>query len=219
MSTINATTAASQSTTTNASSTSTIGEGQDRFLKLLVTQLKNQDPLNPVDNAQITSQMAQISTVSGIDKLNATLQTMVASFNVGQSLQATAMIGHSVLATGSVIALEGGSAVGGVELAAAADTVTVSIRDASGQLLRKVDLGAQEAGVLSFQWDGSTDSGASAAAGAYSFAVEAIQGGKKVEATALAAGVVAGVTTGKSGVSLNVNGIGILALSDVKQVM
>jgi flagellar basal-body rod modification protein FlgD len=147
------------------------------------------------------------------------MQSMAASFNAGQSLQATSMIGRSVLATGSLIGLEGGSAVGGVELAAAADRVTVSIRDASGQLLRTLDLGAQDSGVLSFQWNGTTDSGASVAAGGYSFAVEAIQGGTKVEATTLSAGLVAGVTTGKSGVTLNVNGIGTLALSDVKRVM
>lgn len=218
MSTIDATSAASKSTALTGIASASI-DGQDRFLKLLVTQLKNQDPLNPMDNAQITSQMAQISTVSGIDQLNKTLQSMAASFNSAQSLQATSMIGHNVLAPGSVILLQGGSAVGGVELAAAADAVTVSIRDASGQLLHKVDLGAQDSGVLSFQWDGTTDAGANAAAGNYSFAVEATSGGKKIDATALAVGLVGGVTTGKSGVTLNVNGMGAIALSDVRQVM
>ena len=218
MSTISATTAASQSTVP-ASTASTSSDAQDRFLKLLVTQLKNQDPLNPMDNAQITSQMAQISTVSGIDQLNTTLQSMAASFNSAQSLQATAMIGHNVLAPGSVISLQGGSAVGGVDLAAAADAVTVSIRDASGQLLHKVNLGAQDAGLLSFQWDGATDSGANAAAGNYSFAVEATSGGTKIGTTALALGQVGSVTTGKNGVMLNVNGMGAVAISDVRQVM
>jgi flagellar basal-body rod modification protein FlgD len=218
MSTINATTAASQSTVA-ASTASVSNEAQDRFLKLLVTQLKNQDPLNPMDNAQITSQMAQISTVSGIDKLNATMQSMATSFNSAQSLQATAMIGHNVLAPGNVIPLQGGLAVGGVELAAAADAVTVSIRDAAGQLLHKVNLGAQEAGLLSFQWDGATDSGTNAAAGNYSFAVEATSGGKKVGTTALAVGQVNSVTTGKNGVTLNVNELGAIALADVRQVM
>src|SRR6266581_9760134 len=70
---------------------------QDRFLKLLVTQMKNQDPLNPMDNAQVTTQLAQISTVSGIDKLNATLQTMVSGFDASQSLAAANMIGRGVL--------------------------------------------------------------------------------------------------------------------------
>ena len=218
MSTISATTAASQSTVP-ASSASVASDAQDRFLKLLVTQLKNQDPLNPVDNAQITSQMAQISTVSGIDKLNTTLQSMAASFNSAQSLQATSMIGHNVLAPGNVILLRGDSAVGGVELDAAADAVTVSILDASGQLLHKVNLGAQTAGLLSFQWDGATDSGTNAAAGNYSFNVEATSGSKKIGAAALAVGQVASVTTGKNGVMLNVSEIGAIALTDVRQVM
>jgi len=194
-------------------------EAQDRFLKLLVAQLKNQDPLNPMDNAEITSQMAQISTVSGIDKLNTTLQELATGFSANQSLQAAAIIGRSVLVPGSGLELQNGSAAGGVELPQAADKVVVSIRDGSGLVLHKVDLGPQAAGVLGFQWDGVTDSGASAVPGSYSFAVEAAQGGKKIDATALALGLVSGVTQGKGGVGLKVNGMGPVALSDVKQVM
>jgi len=88
---------------TSASSASTTGTAQgteDRFLKLLVTQMKNQDPLNPLDNAQVTSQMAQLSTVTGIEKLNAALTTMSQSFASSQSLQAANMIGHGVLVPG-----------------------------------------------------------------------------------------------------------------------
>ena len=70
---------------------------QDRFMKLLVTQMKNQDPLNPLDNAQVTSQLAQLSTVTGIDKLNATLETMMSNAQNSQSLQASNLIGHAVL--------------------------------------------------------------------------------------------------------------------------
>ena len=202
-----------------ATATPAASEAQDKFLKLLVAQLKNQDPLNPMDNAQITSQMAQISTVSGIDQLNTTLQSMAVSFSADQSLQATAMIGHRVLAPGSTLQLDNGSATGGVDLPQAADKVVISIKDASGQLLQKVDLGAQAAGVVGFQWDGAVDSGAAAAPGSYSFAVEAVQGANKIDATALALGLVSGVTQGKSGVSLNVNGMGALPLSDIKQVM
>jgi len=194
-------------------------EAQDRFLKLLVTQLKNQDPLNPMDNAQITSQMAQISTVSGIDKLNATLQGMATSFSANQSLQATAMIGHSVLVPGNALQLQDGAAQGGVNLPQAADQVVVSILDGSGQVVHKVDLGAQAAGVLGFQWDGATDSGASAAPGSYTFSVNAVQGGNKIDAVALKFGLVGGVTQGKDGTMLKINGAGQVALSDVKQVM
>ena len=202
-----------------AAGTPGANDAQDRFLKLLVTQLKNQDPLNPMDNAQITSQMAQISTVSGIDKLNATLQSMATSFSVGQSLQATAMIGHGVFVPGGTLQLDNGAAQFGVDLPQAADKVTVSILDGSGQLVHKTDLGPQPAGVLGFQWDGVTDSGASATAGRYSFSIEAVQGGKKVDATALVLGMVNGVTQGKDGVTLKINGAGSVALADVKQVM
>ena len=203
----------------NATATKGTDDAQDRFLKLLVTQLKNQDPLNPMDNAQVTSQMAQISTVSGIDKLNATLQGMVASFSANQSLQATAMIGRSVLVPGSALLLQDGAAQGGIDLPLAADQVVVSIVDGSGQVVHKVDLGAQAAGVLGFQWDGVTDSGANAAPGSYSFSIKALQGGDKIDAVALELGLVGGVTQGKDGILLKVNGAGQVALSDVKQVM
>ena len=119
----------------------------------------------------------------------------------------------------SALQLQNGNALGGVDLPQAADKVVVSIRDGSGQVLHKVDLGPQAAGVVNFQWDGVTDSGASAAPGSYSFAVEAVQGGNKIDAVALALGLVNGVTQGAAGATLNVNGMAPVALSDVKQVM
>jgi flagellar basal-body rod modification protein FlgD len=192
---------------------------QSKFLKLLVAQLRNQDPLNPVDNAQMTSQMAQISTVTGIDKLNTTLQQMAASFNAGQSVQATAMIGRNVLVPGSDLQLQNGVALGGASLSQPVDKLTVSIIDGSGLLVHKVDLGPQESGVINFQWDGVTDSGAKAAAGSYSFKLEAVQGGGNVDAVALTMGRVTGVTQAASGTMLNVNGRAPIAVSDVKQVM
>jgi len=202
-----------------AAGTPGASDAQDKFLKLLVAQLKNQDPLSPMDNAQITSQMAQISTVSGIDKLNTTLQSMATSFTANQSLQASSMIGRSVFAPGSSLELQGGQALGGAELPQAADKVVVSIRDAAGQVLHRVDLGPQAAGVVTFQWDGVVDSGASAVPGTYSFAVEAVQGGNKMDAVALAHGLVNSVKQGAGGVMLNVSGVGAVALSDAKQIM
>ena len=89
---------------------------QDRFLKLLVTQMKNQDPLNPMDNAQVTSQMAQLSTVSGIDKVNSTLKALTDSMSAGQALSATGMIGHGALVPGSSLELKNGKAVAGLDL-------------------------------------------------------------------------------------------------------
>ena len=195
------------------------GEAQDRFLKLLVTQLKNQDPLNPMDNAQMTSQMAQISTVSGIERLNQTMQLMVASFTAGQALQATTMIGRQVLTPGNTLRLQNGGAQAALELPQAADAVLVTIRDGSGSAMQRVDLGAQAEGLVSFQWDGVTQGGAQAAPGNYSFSVEASQGGKTLPAEALAQGLVGGVTQAKGGITLNVVGAGLVPLSNVRQVL
>jgi flagellar basal-body rod modification protein FlgD len=110
---------------------------QDRFLKLLVTQLKNQDPLNPMDNAQMTSQMAQISTVEGIDKLNATLKMILEGSNENQAMQAAGAGRPRRAGAGSGLALSGGMAVGGIELDEPADRVTVTIKDASGLAVRR----------------------------------------------------------------------------------
>src|SRR3954453_16603838 len=129
---------------------------QDRFLKLLVTQMKNQDPLNPMDNAQVTSQLAQISTVSGIDKLNQTMSAMSSSFLASQSLQASGLIGHHVLAPGNDVLLVSGAGSAGVELPGAADKVTVTVRGAGGEILKTINMGAQDAGIRTFSWDGST---------------------------------------------------------------
>lgn len=201
-----------QSTTGNVAATG------DRFLKLLVTQLKNQDPLNPLDNAQVTSQMAQLSTVSGIEKLNSTLQSLAASFAATQSMQATSMIGHGVLVPGSAINLKAGAAVAGVELAQPADKVIVSIHNAAGNILQQVDIGARAAGVAAFQWDGATDSG-TAADGAYTFSVNATRGAQKVDASPLAFGQVAAVAPTAQGAMLSIGGLGNVAFSDVKQVV
>jgi flagellar basal-body rod modification protein FlgD len=194
---------------------------QDRFLKLLVAQMKNQDPLNPLDNAQVTSQLAQISTVSGIDKLNATLQTLAAGFAATQSLEAAAMIGRGVLAAGSTLTLANGTAIGGIDLPQTVDRLVVSIKDSSGIVVHNMDLGPQPQGVIAFQWDGVTDSGASAAAGNYSFSVSAQQGDKKVDASALAYGRVNGVAPGAQNQSpvLDVGGLGLIGLSAIKQIL
>lgn len=214
--------ASSQAASQSGTKTQGLGtaqETQDRFLKLLVTQIKNQDPLNPLDNAQVTAQMAQLSTVSGIEKLNATMQSLATSFMTSQTLQAAGLVGHGVMAAGSKVLLDGGSAIGGVELQQPVDKLLVTIKDAAGNALHSVDLGPQKTGLIPFQWDGATDSGGVAPDGAYSFEVSASQGGNKVTTTSLTFGQVGSVSLGTQGLSINVNGLGALALSDVKQIM
>lgn len=215
MSAIDAVTSGTSATTMTKSAAQ---ESEDRFLKLLVTQMKNQDPLNPLDNAEVTSQMAQLSTVSGIEKLNATLQAMSSSFTSSQSLQAASMIGRSVLAPGSGLLLQNGAAVGGFELTQPVDRAVVTIKDAAGNMLHSVDMGSQQAGSVMFQWDGMTDSGASAPNGTYTFEVSAAQGGQKVAAENLSLGKVGSVSLASAGVVLNTDVLGGVGITKVKQI-
>jgi len=195
------------------------GALQDRFLKLLVTQMQNQDPLNPMDNAQVTSQLAEISTVSGIDTLNTTVAGMQSAFLAAQSLQASALIGHSVLAPGNDLILQNGAAAGGLQLDQPADAVTVTVIGANGQTVKTIKLGPQQAGTRTFAWDGSTDAGGTAPDGAYVFKVDAVQGGKPISVQALGYGLVQSVTLGSGQVQLNTIGLGTVNLSDVKQII
>ena len=198
---------------------SQISEAQDRFLKLLTTQLKNQDPLNPLDNAQVTSQLAQISTVSGIEKLNATLQTLLQDSLDTQTTQAASLVGHAVLVPGGGLQLASSAGVGGIELAGAADEVTVTISDANGLPMKTLTLGALAAGVHNFSWDGKTDSGAQAADGNYSIAIAAKQGGEKVDATALNLAMVRSVIRTSQGFALDLGSLGAFTMDEVKQIL
>ncbi|MBS4098227.1 MAG: flagellar hook assembly protein FlgD [Sulfuricella sp.] len=204
-------------TTTTTSSTGTQAT-EDRFLKLLVTQMKNQDPLNPLDNAQVTSQMAQLSTVTGIEKLNTSLTSMSDSFQAAQALQAANMVGRNVLASGSVMALASGTAFAGMDLKGNADSVVVSVKDASGAVVRTLDLGAQKAGTVSFQWDGKNQSSVAQKDGTYTFDVVAKQGTEKVTADKLALSSVESVSITSTGVKLNVAGVGAVDATSVKQI-
>ena len=214
--------------TSTANTTSAASEAtQDRFLKLLVTQLQNQDPLNPMDNAQMTTQMAQISTVTGIEKLNTTLSSMIDSVATSQNVQSAEMIGKNVLVAGSGLQLSSSTtdgvttkvAVGGGKLASAADSVTVTIKDSSGKVQSVQNLGEQKAGVFNFAWDGKTEAGTTAADGTYTISVSAVQGGKAVEATALQLGTVSALVRSGTTFLLDLGSLGRVALADVQQVI
>jgi flagellar basal-body rod modification protein FlgD len=206
-------------TKTTSKTTDSMSEAQDRFLKLLVAQMQNQDPMNPMDNAQVTTQMAQISTVTGIEKLNQTMATLNEAYSASQTMQSASMIGHSVLAEGDVMQLSGGSAIAGVELAEAADRVEISVYDSGGTLVSTNKLGGRDAGNFAFQWDGKKDDGTTAVDGKYYFAVKATSGGERVESTSLAVGKVNSVTLTGSGSLLNVEGLGSVDMSKVRQIL
>jgi flagellar basal-body rod modification protein FlgD len=211
-------TAVTNSTGTSAASSASVGSPasvqQNQFLTLLVAQLKNQDPLNPMDNSQVTTQMAQLSTVQGIQQLNSTMQ----AFSQAQSYQAVSMIGHHVIAPGSSIALSGGAGNAGIQLPSGADSVTVNIYDSNNVLVRQLNLGAQNAGTVMFAWDGKNNAGNTVSDGNYTFSVAATAGGTAIAPVTLSAGLVSDVVFDSSGTSLNVVGLGNVSLGNVVQV-
>lgn len=200
------------------SGTSSVQAMQNQFLTLLVTQMQNQDPLNPMDNSQITTQLAQLSTVNGINSLNTTMNSLASSMLSNQVLQSASLIGKHVLSPGSGMSLQNGTASYGIDLPQAVDSMTVSITDAAGNTVKTINLGAQNAGTLALQWDGTTDAGAKAPDGAYQFSVKASQNGSAVTATALSQDTVSSVSQNAQGVMLNLANSGAVALSAVKQI-
>ncbi|MGQ0509168.1 MAG: flagellar hook assembly protein FlgD [Betaproteobacteria bacterium] len=193
--------------------------GQDRFLTMLITQLKNQDPLNPLDNAQLTSQLAQISTVQGIEKLNATLATLAGSFEAGQSLQAAALVGRQVLVAGNALELGADGGRGAFSLTQSVERLAVTVTDASGVAVHRVELGALSAGTHVFNWDGLADSGARAVDGRYTFSVEARAAGKAVTAETLSLGRIDAVNRANGGTILNLGALGEKPYADIKRIM
>jgi len=125
---------------------------QDRFLTMLVAQMQNQDPLNPMDNAQVTSQMAQINTVTGIEKLNTTITSMMSQLVMAQTMQGASLVGRDVLVPGNSMYTIEGQGRAGFELAGKADKVTVEVLDGNGTVLDTVELGAMDAGRHHFYW-------------------------------------------------------------------
>ncbi|KAA8996709.1 flagellar hook assembly protein FlgD [Affinibrenneria salicis] len=214
--------------TDNSSVTSTSSTGnsssdlQSQFLTLLVAQMQNQDPTDPMDNSQLTSQLAQISTLSGIEKLNTTLGSISGQLDTSQALQASTLIGHGVLISGNSIVVGENSSVTpfGVELDTAASNVTVTIKDASGSTVRTVNLGAQSAGVQTYSWDGTDDSGTAVAEGSYTYSVSATSSsGGSVVSTPLKYALVYGVNTDSDSSTLNLGLSGTATLSDIKQII
>lgn len=204
---------------------------QDRFLTLLVAQLKNQDPLNPTDNAQLTSQMSQISTVTGLEKLNATIGEIFSMYDSAQTMQAAGMIGRAVLVPGDQIAVVDGVGVAGIDLEASAGNVVVTVKDEAGRTVYTKELGEQKAGSFVFVWDGSIDGEPTlnedgeevmpkAADGLYTFSAEAKDSsGGKIKASALQAGTVLAVIKEKGGFTLDLGAFGQVGFSDVKQII
>ena len=203
------------------SSPKTAADMQDQFLTLLVAQLQNQVPTSPMDNAQLTSQMAQISTVSGIEKLNSTVESVTKQFASMQMQQGISMIGHTVLSDGNQLGLsaktdEDGtkhlSGTAAFDLDGSASNVTVTITTASGEVVETLELGSATAGRNYFTWDGSKYTGESMD---LRFKVTATNGEAAVKSTTLSpnAVVATSITNGAlmlelaNGESINYNSV------------
>ncbi|MHA4867420.1 flagellar hook assembly protein FlgD [Duganella sp. PWIR1] len=213
--------------TKTTTDTTSVQADQDKFMKLLVTQLQNQDPLNPMDNAAMTSQLAQLSTVTGINKVNATLESLRSDITTSQSSAAINLIGKGVLVEGKGIELNSvtgddgkvtKSSVFGIDLASDSQAVSIEIKDKAGKTVRTMSMTNAEAGTYPVTWDGTKDDKTVADAGSYTFTVSATNAGNKVTSTPLQLAAVASVSTGSGGVKLNTS-LGHFAMSDVKEVL
>lgn len=168
-------------TGTSASNATDPQASQDRFLKLLVAQLNNQDPLNPMDNAQMTTQMAQINTVSGIQELNATLKGMAAQFSSATALQGTSLIGREALLPGDTLTFKNGQGKAAFSLEGKASDVRVDIMGTNGEVIDTVQMGALGAGLHGFEWDAAGIDPATV----QGFRVRAVDGGAAVDTVSL----------------------------------
>lgn len=213
--------------TPSASSTATGSKGaarlgQEEFLELMIAQLKNQDPTKPLQSGEFLSQMAQFSTVSGIQDLQTSFQQLAGSMYSNQALQASALVGRTVLVPSDKGVLPANGAMSGtVDLPAGTSDVAVEVYDAAGQLVRSIPLGPQAAGLVSFNWDGSATDGSIAGPGTYTVKARAQIDGQSYAVPTLAAARVDSVTLGGAagGISLNLSGLGAVDLADVRQIM
>jgi flagellar basal-body rod modification protein FlgD len=188
---------------------------QDRFLKLLVAQLSNQDPMNPMDNAQMTSQMAQINTVTGIQQVNDTLKNMSTQFNSMQVLQGSSLVGREVMIESSTMSNTGSVASGSLALSGDAEMVKVDILSPGGQLLGSLNLGAQKAGQVSFDWDSSAYPPGNNPV----FKVTATQGGNSVANTPMARDKVLAVGSENGTMTVQLQLQGTQAYSAIKAIL
>lgn len=207
-------TTSSALTALNGTTATKKDDGSERFLKLLVTQMKNQDPMNPMDNAQVTSQIAQINTVTGISTLNETVKSLSSQMLSSQVLQGAGLVGRSVLTEGSRLHFSEGVASGGFELTNPADSVKVEILSASGRVLDTIDMGAASAGRSGFEWTAP----AGTATDGMSFRIVAKAGSAALTATPLTTDLVKAVSTGGDSLNLELLFGGSVPYTQVKAI-
>ncbi|MBD9460750.1 flagellar hook assembly protein FlgD [Pseudomonas sp. PDM05] len=197
--------------------------GKDAFLQLLVTQLKNQNPLSPQDNGAFVAQLAQFSSLEGINTLNDSVNAISSNFSSSQALQASSLVGRSIITqTDKALVDTSKSMTGSVAVTSAVGNVSIKITDKDGNVVRTIDMGAQSAGTSDFIWDGKNEKGEVAPAGTYTFA--ATTKNDKGDAVALSTSLpatVTSVTLSKTGGEMLLNlagGMGSVKLSQIQTI-
>ena len=205
-------------TPTKTDSTSTLGK--DSFLQLLVTQMKNQNPLDPQDNTEFVAQLAQFSSVESLQNLTTTVDSIAGSYQSSQALQASSLVGRSVIINAGSTAVDTAKGmVGSIAVPASSAATTVKIYDAQSNLVDTVDLGTLPAGTASFAWDGKASDGTVVPAGTYSFTASGSVEGKNTQFTTYLPAIVNSVTLGVNGAETKLNlASGSVALSKVQTI-
>lgn len=203
-------------TTTGASTL-----GKDSFLQLLVTQMQNQNPLDPQDNTQFVAQLAQFSSLETMQNLSTSVDAIGGMYQSSQALQASSLVGRSVIADASSTNVDTTKGMTGQAVVpSTSTTTTVKIYDSTGSVVRTLDLGQQKAGNASFTWDGKDDAGNPLESGNYSFKATGSLDGTSTGLTTYLPATVTSVTMGSAGTSMTLNlanGTNI-ALSKVQQI-
>ncbi|WP_193072899.1 flagellar hook assembly protein FlgD [Pseudomonas sp. FME51] len=193
--------------------------GKNEFLELLVAQLNNQDPMSPQENGEFIAQLAQFSTVEGIEKMNSSIDAMASSFQSSQALQASSLVGRTVIIpTDQAMVDPQAGFTGQLALPQASGAVTVSVYDDAGSVVSTINLGAQEAGINEFAWDGKDASGNVLPAGKYRFEGQASINGETIQLATLLPANVDSVSLGVGHggeMVLNLAGLGSIGLSEV----
>lgn len=193
----------------------------DQFMRLMLAQLENQDPLEPQDDGEFLSQLAQMEAAAGISELQDSFDNFSAAMQSNSALQASSLVGRSVLAPGGYAQLETGQSVQGeINLSSSTTNLSIEITDAAGQLVRNIPLGTQASGSVPFSWDGTDEAGNTMPPGTYKVRATAAIGSETVEQEVLVAAKVDSVTIAQNGqsVSLNLAGLGSISLSEVKEI-
>lgn len=193
--------------------------GQSEFLKLLVTQMKNQDPTNPMDNQQLTAQMAQFSSLEQLMNINTGLTNLLSASNSTTSAQALSLIGKEVTVQGHNTYVKGGKAGDiAMELSGNASNVTITVEDQNGNVVRTITSGAMEAGPQSVKWDGNSDSGSPLPDGMYSYNVQAKDAsGKDLDVTTYAKGIATTISFDKGVAYVHIGDLKFM-LSEIVEV-